>query len=99
MQSIEANGRCVRPIYFALSIEGAPFVGVEANNQTLLLEGRPFYCVGLFVLGTGRDFLLNPVRRPLRFRVRRHGFVLSATLSAVSAVFVADLFATFFVSF
>ena len=33
------------PIYFVLSMEGAPSVGIDANTQNLRQKGRPLYCV------------------------------------------------------
>jgi len=30
-------------MYFSLLIEGAPFVGHDANDHNLLLKGAPFY--------------------------------------------------------
>src|SRR3982074_2990999 len=43
LTAIEILSLCTsKPIYFLLSIEGAPFWRVEPNTQNLLQKGRPF---------------------------------------------------------
>src|SRR6266571_6192719 len=58
-------------MYFSLLIEGAPFVGHDANDHNLLLKGRPFIMrllhqpiISLTILQFAPILLMSTVRHP-----------------------------------